>query len=83
MGVVMQMMVIPHHQQIARLPVVIVIYVVIIVHAVLVEMVLCLHVPHGICGQTEISVLRKYIQDFPGNRSTLLSSPVFPDNLRF
>jgi hypothetical protein len=49
-GVVVQMVVIPDHQQIARLPVVIVIYVVIIVHAVLVKMVLCLHMSHGICG---------------------------------
>jgi hypothetical protein len=63
-GVVMQMVVIPHHQQIARLPVVIVIYVVIIVHAVLVEMVLCLHVAHGICEHTEVLCLEIIVQLF-------------------
>jgi hypothetical protein len=61
MGVVMEVMVVmvvPHHQQVARFPVVVVIYVIIVVHTVLVKVVLCLHVVHRICGnrpQTELT----------------------------
>jgi hypothetical protein len=83
MGVVMQMVVIPHHQQIARLPVVIVIYVVIIVHAVLVEMVFCLHVAHRICGQSPQTQLTEILCSEVTSRTSLRVGEFFCHPLYF